>query len=70
MGVDWIPCRVETGHQTEELCELVRREALHFRISDSPMPEASKRVAVGRAAHPRKRGVFISFDPEQGSQTI
>src|SRR5438445_354173 len=31
MGVDWIPCRVEADSPKEELCELVRREALHFR---------------------------------------
>lgn len=37
MGVDWIPCRVEAGYQTDELCELVRREALHFRTSDFSM---------------------------------
>jgi hypothetical protein len=35
MGVDWIPCRVEAGYTREEMCELVRLEAAHFRMSGS-----------------------------------
>lgn len=33
MGVDWIPCRVEADCPKDELCELVRREAMHFRTT-------------------------------------
>ena len=37
MGVDWIPCRVESGYSNEELCEIVRREAIHFRTGGFSM---------------------------------
>src|SRR5262249_7573320 len=37
MGVDWIPCRVEAGYTREEMCELVRNEARHFRTNGSSM---------------------------------
>src|SRR5262245_61791549 len=33
MGVDWVPCRVEAGYTREEMHELVRLEAAHFRMS-------------------------------------
>jgi hypothetical protein len=64
MGVDWIPCRVEAGCPTEELCELVRREAVHFRTSDSSLASGlDPRLQFSEAEQERIRQAYLELGP-------
>jgi hypothetical protein len=64
MGVDWVPCRVEAGCPTEELCELVRREALHFRTNGASMASVfDPRIQFSEAERERIRQAYLELGP-------
>jgi hypothetical protein len=64
MGVDWIPCRVEADCSKEELCELVRREAMHFRASGSSMATLlDPRISFSKAEQERIRQAYLELGP-------
>jgi hypothetical protein len=64
MGVDWIPCRVEAGCSAEELCELVRREALLFRTcGSSTTADLDPRVTFSDAELELIRRDYLELGP-------
>jgi hypothetical protein len=64
MGVDWIPCRVETGCSNEELCEIVRREAIHFRTGGFSMASGlDPRIQFLEAEREAIRQSYLELGP-------
>lgn len=64
MGVDWVPCRVEAGCQTEEMNELVRREALHFRAHGfSNASHLDPRIRFTTEEQERIRQAYVEMGP-------
>ena len=64
MGVDWIPCRVEASCPTEELRELVQREALQFRTGGSSMASGlDPRIQFSEAERERIRQAYLQLGP-------
>jgi hypothetical protein len=64
MGVDWIPCRVEAGCPTDELCELVRREALHFRTGGCSLASGlDPRIQFSEEELERIRLAYLELGP-------
>jgi hypothetical protein len=64
MGVDWVPCRVEEGCPTDELCELVRREALHFRTSGFSMASGlDPHIQLSEVERERIRQDYLELGP-------
>jgi hypothetical protein len=64
MGVDWIPCRVEAGFTREEMNELVRREAAHFRMHGfSIATTLDPRIRFSEAERAEIRRAYLELGP-------
>ncbi len=64
MGVDWIPYRVEAGCSREELRELVRLEAAHFRLSEfSSATQLDPRLRLSEAEEGEVRRAYAESGP-------